>query len=147
MIHTDTTRVSTCTERVSHTGCYFNASLATLGSQLFPIFILYFSTSLWFRSTSTINLVRTVNITRYKILLWRLIYRRFRRFSKKTRGFVISVSPPVCLHGKKIQFPLEEFSWNFIFDDFSKFSLEKSNFITIRQEERVLYEKSCADLW
>jgi hypothetical protein len=89
-----------------------NVSSATLGFQLFPRFVLYFNTNSWLHSTSWINSINTVTNESYKILIWSLIYRRFLRFSKKTRGFVISVRPPVCQHEKKNQFPLDGFSWN-----------------------------------
>ena len=42
---------------------------------------------------------------------------------------------------------MDGFSWNFIYDDFSKPSWEYSSFITIRQEEWLLYEKNCENLW
>jgi hypothetical protein len=58
----------------------------------------------------------------------------------------------VCLrlsfrpHGT-IQLLLDGFSWNFIFEYFSKMCWENSSFIKIWQEKRILYAKNYVHLW
>jgi hypothetical protein len=67
----------------------------------------------------------------------------FAKLEKKvTVGFVIAVCLSVCLsvrpHGAT-GLPLEGFSWNLIFEYFSKICLENSSFVNIRHGLRVLY--------
>ena len=54
-------------------------------------------------------------------------------FRKPTLTFVVSVCPP--------RLPLDRFSWNLIFEYFSKICQENSSFIKICQEYRVRYTK------
>ena len=56
---------------------------------------------------------------------------------KAAISFVTSVRP----HGTT-RLPLDGFSWNLIFEDFSKLCRENSCFIKIGQERRVLYMKT-----
>jgi hypothetical protein len=69
----------------------------------------------------------------------------FAKFRKGTISFVMSVRPsarpPVCPHGTS-GLPHGGFSWNFIFEYFSKMCGENSSFIKIKPEERVLYTKT-----
>ena len=53
----------------------------------------------------------------------------------------MSVRPSVCPHGTT-RLPLDGFSWNFIFPQFSKICRENSSFIKIWQEQRILYTTS-----
>jgi hypothetical protein len=70
----------------------------------------------------------------------------FDKLRKVTHIFVISVCPAVCLRGK-YRLSLDGFSWNAIFEDFSKICWGYSSFIKIWQEYRVLYTKTCVHLW
>jgi len=54
----------------------------------------------------------------------------FAKMSKATVSFVMSVHPPVCLHGTT-RFPLDGFAWNFIFEYFSKICRNKFKFHSI----------------
>jgi len=53
--------------------------------------------------------------------------------SLKLRKATISFVMSVCPHGTT-HIPLHEFSWNLIFEDFSKIYRENPSFIKIRQE-------------
>jgi len=55
------------------------------------------------------------------------------KLRKATISFVMSVCLSVCPHGTT-HIPLHEFSWNLIFEDFSKIYRENPSFIKIRQE-------------
>jgi hypothetical protein len=57
------------------------------------------------------------------------------KLRKSTIGFVMSLWPPVHLpYGTTSWLPQDGFSWNLIFEDFSKFCPENSSFIKIWQE-------------
>ena len=65
----------------------------------------------------------------------------FRCFRKIAKG-----DYHVCPHGTT-RLPLDGFSWNFVFEYFSKNRWESSSFIKIGQEYRVLYMKTNIHLW
>jgi hypothetical protein len=56
----------------------------------------------------------------------------------KLRNAIISFFMSVRPHGTT-RLPLDGFSWNLIFEDFSKLFRENLSFIKIRREEWVLY--------
>ena len=59
-----------------------------------------------------------------------------------TIGVVLSVSSSVRLYACKTQLALDGFSWNLIFECYSKMCLENSSFIKIWQEKKgTLHEK------
>jgi len=58
----------------------------------------------------------------------------------------MSVHPSVCPH-ETTRLPLDGFSWNLIFEYFSKNCRENSRFIKIGQEQRVLYVKTTGHFW
>jgi hypothetical protein len=62
----------------------------------------------------------------------------------ENNGFRLLVSCPSILPSA---FPLDGFSWNFVFDYFSKICRENSSFIKIGQEQRVLYMKTDMYFW
>jgi hypothetical protein len=70
---------------------------------------------------------------------------RFYKLRKATISFVLSVRlsvrPSVRSHGTT-RLSLDGFSWNLIFDCFSKHCREKASVIKIVQEWRVLYMKT-----
>jgi len=57
----------------------------------------------------------------------------FTKSQKVTISFTVSVYPSIHLHAKT-HIPLGKFSWNFIFEHFSKVCRENSTFIKICQE-------------
>jgi len=69
-----------------------------------------------------------------------MVLRRFRKMAKPTICFVMSVRP-----NGTTGLPLDGFSWNFVFKDFSKIHQEKSSPIKISQE-CVLYMKTYVNL-
>jgi hypothetical protein len=77
-----------------------------------------------------------------------LVFRRVRKIAKSDcyLRHVLSVCPSVRPHGTT-RLRLDGFSWNFIFEDFSKICLENSSFIKIGQELRVLYMKTKIHFW
>ena len=66
----------------------------------------------------------------------------FAKFQKATVSFFLSV----CQYGTN-RLPLDIFSWNLIFEDFSKICFENSSLIKIWQEWQVLYMKMYIHLW
>jgi hypothetical protein len=81
----------------------------------------------------------------------------FAKSRKATISFVMSVCLSVCPHGTT-PLPLDGFSWNFIFEDFSKFSRGNSSLMKVWQNDRyftwrpmyityVLYMKTYVHLW
>jgi hypothetical protein len=65
----------------------------------------------------------------------------FAKLRKATVSVVMSVRLSVCLRGTT-QLPLDGFSWNLIFESFSKIYWENSRFIKIGQGYWVLYTKT-----
>jgi hypothetical protein len=57
------------------------------------------------------------------------------------KRLLVSSCPSVRPHGT-IRLPLDGFSLNYIFDDFTKLSIGSSNFFIISQEQRLLYVKA-----
>jgi hypothetical protein len=80
--------------------------------------------SVWRRSNF---FVATVYFAKYSPFLTFL--GTFAKLQKVTISFVMSVCPHVTA-----RLPLDRFSWNFIFENFSKNCQKKSSFIKIRQE-------------
>jgi hypothetical protein len=70
-----------------------------------------------------------------------LILGAFAKLWKPTIGFVMSLCPSVCSHGTS-RLPLNGFSWNLIFECFSKIYPENSSLIKLWQKWRVLYTKT-----
>jgi len=60
------------------------------------------------------------------------IFKRLRKFAKAIISFVMSVCPSLRPHGTT-RLILNGFSWNFIFERFSKICGQNSNFIKIWQ--------------
>jgi hypothetical protein len=73
-----------------------------------------------------------------------LVFRRCRKIAKNC--CLLHVRPSFCSHGTT-WLPLDGFSWNFIFEYFSKIYQENSGFVKIGQEYRVLYLKSNIRFW
>jgi hypothetical protein len=67
---------------------------------------------------------------------------RSQNCEKRLVSFVMSVRP----HGTT-RLPVDRFSWNLIFEYFSKIWRENSGFLKIWQESRALYVKICVHLW
>jgi hypothetical protein len=59
-----------------------------------------------------------------------------------------TISSPVCppVRMQQLTLPLDGFSWNLTFEDFSKICRENSSVIKIWHEQRVRYMKACAQL-
>jgi len=81
----------------------------------------------------------------YFLLLWLVLlmlkcvklswmFRRVRKFSKRTVSFVMSISLSSRPHGTT-RLLLDGFLWNLIFEDFSNTCKESLKFFKIRQEE------------
>jgi len=67
------------------------------------------------------------------------IFGAFTKLRKAAATFVMSFRPSVLCPRETTRLPLEGFSWNFIFQDFSKICGKNSSFIKIIKEKRVLY--------
>ena len=65
---------------------------------------------------------------------------------KATISFVMYVCPYVCPH-ETTRLPLDVFSWNLIFQYFSKICRENSSFFKIWQEYLVLYMQTSINSW
>jgi hypothetical protein len=65
-----------------------------------------------------------------------------RHFSQNFEKLLRHVCPFVRPHGTT-RLPPDGFSWNFIFEYFSKICLENSRFVQPWQEKRILYKKIC----
>jgi hypothetical protein len=79
-----------------------------------------------------------------------LILGVFSKLSKATIGFVISVRPSVRLSACSLgitRAPLDGFSWDSIFEDFSKISRVNSCLVKTWGEQYVIYAKAYAQLW
>jgi hypothetical protein len=66
----------------------------------------------------------------------------FAKLQQATVSFILSV----CQYGTN-RLPLDIFSWNLMFEDFSKICFENSSLIKIGQEWQVLYMKMYIHLW
>ena len=70
----------------------------------------------------------------------------FAKLQTATLSFLMSVHLSVRPLGTS-RLSLDEFSWNLIFDYFSKICRENSGFIQVWQEKRVLYMQTNINLW
>ena len=68
------------------------------------------------------------------------------KLRKATINFIISVCSSVRLHGT-IRLSLDVFSWNFIFEDFSKIHRRCSSYVKFGDEWRVFHTKPDINLW
>jgi len=74
-----------------------------------------------------------------------VVFRHFRKIAK-TGFWLRRVCPSVRPHGTTRP-PLDRFSWNLIFDNFSKIWRENQSLIKIWQKWRVLYMKTDLHFW
>jgi hypothetical protein len=79
---------------------------------------------------------------KHKHINWGPFLGAFAKLRNATISFVMSVCPQGTT-----RLPLDRFSWNLIFEDFSKICRKISSFIKMWQEKRVLYVKTWVHLW
>jgi len=70
----------------------------------------------------------------------------YAKFQNGTISFIMSVHPSICLN-RTTWLPLDGFSWNLIFEYFSKLYQENSCFIKIQQEQQVHDMKTYTYVW
>ena len=65
----------------------------------------------------------------------------FAKLWKATSGFITSIRPPVRPH-ETTRLPLDGFSWNLMYECFSKICRKNSSLIKVWEEWRILYVKA-----
>jgi hypothetical protein len=99
----------------------------------------------WFSYTSH-SCCTSINVPTYLICIGSVFLGAFAKLRKATISFVMSICPSVCPHGTT-WLPLDRFSWNLIFDYFSKNYRRSSSLIKIGQKLRALCVKTTRHFW